>query len=662
LALEPNGKILVAGIFSEIAGAPRNGVARLNSDGSIDPTFNSGGPDSMNRLKIIRDGSGKIYIGGTFESFAGFSRPGLVRLNPDGAVDTTFVPATGSAAFDLDSSGRVVVINQTSVTRLNADGSVDGTFSAPIIPGSDMKIIGLAENKLMVGGRFQLSGGPIGSYLIRLNPNGSIDTGFAAALSPNDSIREFFLDPGGKFLLSGSEFGIIRLNPDGSRDQSFQPLEGVLPTAAGYDKDGKNLLAINFGFTDGRTRTGIIRLVTNNCRENNILREAFFSPAGGAGNITFTTPTSACPWRAESLSPWISVNTSGTGSASIAYSVAPNPSGTRTGYIRINRQIVTVIQEAGCAFAVTPSLISFEEAGGQGTFNINCESGCVWEIGNVNPWIRILGPTRGQGNATIQFQVLPNPGAIRGGTVSVGGNAFLSIVQRGRRVATPGSYRSADGLVYLRNSTDTGFANVDFFFGSTNDTPVSGDWDGNGEDSIGVFRNGVFFLKNITATGVADIQFAFGQAGDIPIVGDWNGDGVDTVGVVRGNRILLRNSNTEGPADIDFTYGTPTDIFITGDWNGDGIDTIGALRPSNGFVYLRNANSTGFADIEFFYGIAGDRPVAGDWDGDGIDTIGVVRGNQWFLRNTNSTGFADIQFVYGSPDDIPIVGDWDGRP
>ena len=50
--------------------------------------------------------------------------------------------------------------------------------------------------------------------------------------------------------------------------------------------------------------------------------------------------------------------------------------------------------------------------------------------------------------------------------------------------------------------------------------------------------------------------------GDGPLAGDWNGDGVDTIGIYRGNLWYLRNSNTTGMADLYFQYGAPGDIFL----------------------------------------------------------------------------------------------------
>lgn len=119
----------------------------------------------------------------------------------------------------------------------------------------------------------------------------------------------------------------------------------------------------------------------------------------------------------------------------------------------------------------------------------------------------------------------------------------------------------------------------------------------------------------------------YGVPGDVPLLCDWDGDGIDTIGIYRPNEgfVYLRDSNSLGFADTDFYYGIPTDIPLCGDWDGDGVDTVGIYRASEQRFHLRNSNSLGFADLSFAFGEPGDRPVAGDWDGDGIDTVAVYR-------------------------------------
>ena len=229
---------------------------------------------------------------------------------------------------------------------------------------------------------------------------------------------------------------------------------------------------------------------------------------------------------------------------------------------------------------------------------------------------------------------------------------------------TTGVFRPSNGVIFLKNANTTGFADIALNYGLGGDYPVTGDWNGDGTDTIGIYRNGVFYLRNSNTIGFADIVFAFGQPGDQPIAGDWDGDGTDTIGIYRSSAItfMLRNSNSAGAFDTSFLLGLPGDVGIVGDWDGDGLDTTGVFRPSNGVIFLKNANTSGFAEVALNYGLAGDQPVAGDWDNDGIDTIGVYRNGQFFLRNSNTIGFANLVFALGIPGDMPIVGNWDGIP
>jgi hypothetical protein len=229
---------------------------------------------------------------------------------------------------------------------------------------------------------------------------------------------------------------------------------------------------------------------------------------------------------------------------------------------------------------------------------------------------------------------------------------------------TTGVFRPSNGLLYLKNKNETGFADIALNYGLPGDTPVVGDWDGNGTVTIGVYRNGYFYLRNENTIGFATIVFPFGNPGDQPIAGDWDGDGVDTIGTYRpsNGQFFLRNSNGEGAAEMSFYLGNVGDVGIAGDWDGDGLDTTGVFRPSNGLLYLKNRNETGFADIALNYGIPGDKPVTGDWNNDGVDTIGVYRNGTFYLRNSNTIGFAEIVFGLGNPGDMPIAGNWDGLP
>jgi hypothetical protein len=188
-------------------------------------------------------------------------------------------------------------------------------------------------------------------------------------------------------------------------------------------------------------------------------------------------------------------------------------------------------------------------------------------------------------------------------------------------IDTPGLYRQSDGFAYLRNSNSQGVADVRFFFGNPGDLPLAGDFDGDGCDTLSLYRpsEGRFYIINRLGSGdsglgVADHAYYFGDPGDAPFMGDWNADGIDTPGLRRPSNgfVYLRQTNDQGNAHVEYFYGNPGDVVFTGDWDDDGDDTLGLYRPSTGTIYLRNSNSTGVADITVGVG-QGMHPVAGEY-------------------------------------------------
>ena len=222
----------------------------------------------------------------------------------------------------------------------------------------------------------------------------------------------------------------------------------------------------------------------------------------------------------------------------------------------------------------------------------------------------------------------------------------------------------ATGLWYLRDS-DGRVAT--FYYGNPGDFPILGDWDCDGDETPGMYRqsDGFVYLRNSNTQGVADIRFFFGNPGDVPIVGDFNGNLCDTVSIYRPSegRVFIMNELGEndgglGAADFAYYFGNPGDKPFVGDFDNDGTDTIGLHRESSGFVYLRNSHTQGVADNSFFFGNPGDRFVAGDWTADGTDTPGISRPSNttWYFRYTNTQGNADESLIWGAKGWLPVAG------
>jgi hypothetical protein len=170
--------------------------------------------------------------------------------------------------------------------------------------------------------------------------------------------------------------------------------------------------------------------------------------------------------------------------------------------------------------------------------------------------------------------------------------------------------------VYLRNSNTQGNADVTFFFGNPGDLPLVGDFDGDGDDTVSIYRQSqakVYVVNELGVDGgglgAADFSFYFGNPGDVPFVGDFDGDGFDTVGLHRASTglVYFRDSLSDGVADIWFIYGNPGDVILAGDWDGDGDDTVAVYRPSTGRIYVNLSNAATAADYTLF---VGSYPVA----------------------------------------------------
>jgi len=163
-----------------------------------------------------------------------------------------------------------------------------------------------------------------------------------------------------------------------------------------------------------------------------------------------------------------------------------------------------------------------------------------------------------------------------------------------------GVFRPSAHTFYLKNGTTTAIN-----WGVSTDTPVTGDWNGDGRTEVGVFRNPthMFYLKNGTTT----TSINWGVSTDTPVTGDWNGDSRTEVGVFRNPTHMFYLKN--GTTTTSINWGVSTDLPVTGDWNGDGRTEVGVFRPSVHMFYLKNGTTT----TAINWGTSTDKPVTGKW-------------------------------------------------
>jgi uncharacterized delta-60 repeat protein len=306
IALQPDGKILVGGSFSTYSGVTRNRIIRLNTGGTIDNTFNigtgfSGGTGSLSISSgtvstIAVQPDGKILVGGDFSSYSGVTRNGIIRLNSDGTIDNTFSIGGGFGGFlysiALQPDGKILAaggftsynsVSSNFIIRLNTGGTIDntfdtGTFTTPFSGfNSFVRTITLQpDGKILAGGNFTSYSGVTSNNIIRLNTGGTIDNTFnvSSGFSGFNDVYSIAVQPDGK-ILAGGDFtsyngivynGIIRLNSDATIDATFNIGTGF-GTGVGsgsnvlkLQPDGKILAAGDFTSYNNTNMAGIIRL------------------------------------------------------------------------------------------------------------------------------------------------------------------------------------------------------------------------------------------------------------------------------------------------------------------------------------------------------------------------------------------------------------------
>ncbi|MFA7445205.1 MAG: gliding motility-associated C-terminal domain-containing protein [Flavobacteriaceae bacterium] len=326
--LQPDGKILVGGYFTAFNGTAQNRIARLNPNGTLDTSFNigTGFNEWVNVITLQPDG--KILIGGVFTTFNGTAQNRLVRLNSNGTLDTSFDLGTGFsyavASIALQPDGKILVggffatfngTTQNTITRLHSDGTLDTSFNIGIwggVNGYSVRSIALQpDGKILVGGNFTTFNGTTQNRITRLNSDGTLDTSFNTGTGFSDSgVNSIVLQPDGKILVGGSfpsfngtnQSQIVRLNPNGTLDTCFITGGGFYGgdyaswvESIALQPDGKILVGGFFTKYNGTTQNRITRLQELVCEiipptpTVEVYHPNCYSPTE-SGNIIVTNP------------------------------------------------------------------------------------------------------------------------------------------------------------------------------------------------------------------------------------------------------------------------------------------------------------------------------------------------------------------------------------
>jgi len=599
LTRQSDGKILVAGVYTQMGGVSRPGFARVSSDGTIDPTFNPGLGFSSLPTSMVVQSDGKILAIGPFSSYDGTSVQGIVRINTNGTLDGTFTvtPSSSPLGISLQTDGKILIsgsfnqvngVTRTGVARLNTNGSLDDTFNPTIGSPGINSIIQQSDGKIIIAGGFNGVNGFNRTNFARLNSDGSLDQSFAPTGVGGIS-KLWAIQADGKYLvgLFNPVTSLARRNSDGSNDTSFTP--PTFNTSSSSDlsidavlvrPDGSYLVAGRFDVVGSTARRNITRLAPN-------------------GTFDSLFMTSGANLRVRSLITDADKVIAGGDFTTIAD--VPKP-----GIARLN---ITPYHDR------TP----FDFDGdGRADFTAYRPSSGVW------------------------YELSSGTGTYVAPVFGLAGDIPVPADFDGDGKTDEAIFRPGSGDWWYQSSINN--AQLSIHFGAAGDVPLPGDFDGDSKADFIVYRpsNGLWYRWGSNVGQVT--QYPFGIAGDIPVIGDFDGDGKVDPAVFRpstGDWWYAATGSSLQHRQIH--WGANGDIPAPADFDGDRKTDVAVFRPSEGGWYVMNSSNGSFITMSF--GLGGDRPIPADYDGDGKADIAVFRPSNgiWYL-NQSTSGIGGVQW------------------
>lgn len=628
------------------------------ANGTLDPTFGSGGKVVTDtgfyhqaRTLVVQPDGKIVALGWIFNQTPLAYYFVLVRYNANGSLDTTF--GVGGKAFTaisldpdqdmgitLQPDGKIVFVgslpinshNDLLIVRMNANGSLDSTFGtggivitnqAPrdhfdaVAIQPDGKVVAVGNTDTFTVGRYNVNGSLENLFITDISDllPGSSSSGYkAVAILPNAQI----LACGSASVWPVNYAVLARYNPNGTLDASFG--------TAGRKVVANNICIDLAVLPDGKFLIGGLR--TQRFLSNGQVDPTFSSNVGGRLAIL---PNG----HIATLSGGLTLSRSDGG----VVGKYGNYQDTKADIVtQADGKIVTL----GRLFSATPDTEPFtlrrfstvtSLAGRQGDFDSDEKT----DIGVFRP-----------SNGTWYIQQSTNGFFQTSGYL--GGDFIAPEDYEGFGRSERWVWRSplsAAGQGYFCSFANIINGGVGCTpWGLFGDTPLGGDYDGDGKTDFTVFRSGVWHISQ--SSNGSYLPVAFGLAGDKPVPGDYDHDGKTDVAVFRpssGTWYALRSTDS---TLLALSFGIGTDKPVPGDYDGDGRTDCAVFRPGTGTWYIQQSTAGLIAQQ---FGISTDRPVPGDYDGDGRTDIAVFRDGTWYLLQSTD-GFRVEQF--GIAGDIPL--------
>ena len=239
------------------------------------------------------------------------------------------------------------------------------------------------------------------------------------------------------------------------------------------------------------------------------------------------------------------------------------------------------------------------------------------------------------------------------------GSRMLAVVDANANETPPADlavWRPSSGTWYVYNLVTSAWTS--YAWGNSTDTPVQGDFDGDGKTDFAVFRPSTNVWWIATSGNSSYYTVTFGASGDIPAVADFDGDGRTDVAVFRPSTGVWYISRSSDSGTTTVTYGVNNDIPTPRDYDGDGKADISVWRNSTTSFYTLRSSDTTTQQVTF--GNDGDTPVSADFDGDGKANYAVRHNAGWIIMNAAWTSTTTTTPTGDAAGDMPVANDFDG--
>ncbi len=683
MELQPDGKIVFVGQFSEVNGIGRKNIARLfpagNLDLSFDPQINSEINERSVGVELYPNG--KVLV-----SISTSSGSRFVRLNSDGSSDDTFTSPDNLLSisqFLVDGSDGVLFYgsfreNGTTVNkfaRLNADGSTASSFGVNFGTGGSVRTLAIQpDGGIIIGGDFSQVNGVSRGNIARLKSDGSLDLSFDPGTGFNTTVEKVLIQADGRILVGGrftsyngmEKNALVRLNLDGSLDTAFNAdvLSGSVLTIDLQSNGSKILIGGSFNVVGRQTRNGFARLNSDGSLD------AGFNPI--FGNPQFATVNITRIIVQENGKIAVGGSFSGVNGFSRMNLIRFNADGTLdTTFNAGNIGSVAIFELYPNGKYIVSSASGFVRLNNDGTidntFQTPTPNGAVNAI-SVQPDGSII-----IGGGFTSLGIIPR---MRLARLRADGTVDTSFFPVGADDAVRVIVRQSDGKLFVGGDfsmiagvTRLGIARLIVTPVRAQVTPF--DFDGDGRSDIAVFRpsSGVWYELRSRNNSFYALQF--GISTDKPAPADYDGDGITDIAVFRqspleaGDKSAFYITDSSNGVFRPVQFGSPGDVPVSGDWDGDGIADLAVYRNAasaggQSYFFYRPSSEPGADFRAIAWGTRGDAPVRGDFDGDGKLDAAVFRAANatWYILQSSNNQVTEQAFGIGT--DVPVPADYDG--